>query len=272
MLIAQISDLHVVEKNRHWLSEPLTKIDERVSKTISHLNDLNPRPDVVLLTGDATENGSKASYDHLKDCLQSLQIPMFIVPGNHDHREELRKVFSSSAYMPSRGFIHYAIEDFPVRLIGLDTLVQGENYGRICEERLEWFEKTLNQNRKKPTLIFMHHPPVKIGMRLFDQMNCSTPPLFENLIRDHDQIVGILTGHYHHLCISSFGGKLCFLAPSIAPVHHFSHPEADQVASLELEDPAVTLHRWQDDNALVSHVLRIKQIQRIDWSRIRKNP
>ncbi len=160
MLIAQISDLHIVEKGAEWLSQPTTEIKERLIKTIATLNELTPRPDVVLLTGDATEDGKAQSYAHLMELLALLEIPLFVVPGNHDRREAMREAFKDTSFMPSSGFIQYAIDEYPVRLIGLDTLEEGKDFGHLCETRLSWLEKTLEQDREKPTLIFMHHPPV----------------------------------------------------------------------------------------------------------------
>jgi 3',5'-cyclic-AMP phosphodiesterase len=161
--------------------------------------------------------------------------------------------------MPKLGFLHYAIEDFSIRLIGLDTLVEGEDYGQFCEQRLSWLEKTLESAHKKATLIFMHHPPIKVGAKAFDtKYTCYSVPGFEDLIRKDDSVLGIVAGHYHHLCASAFGGKSCFVAPSLAPTHYFAHPDDDDPTALELDDPAITLHKWLGDNAVSTHVVRIK--------------
>lgn len=272
MLIAQITDLHLVEKNQHWLSEPATEVKERLLRTIFYMNGLNPKPDVVLVTGDLTENGDFASYCHLNELLSLLKVPFYVIPGNHDRRENLKKTFSHHSYMPSEGFVQYVVEDYPVRLIGLDTLVEGEDYGHLCNERVSWLQDTLKAEPQKPTLVFMHHPPIKIGMRLFDQIRCRVPASFECLVSETDHLIGIITGHYHHLCISSFGKKLCFLAPSVAPAHYFAHPEDTHVTALELNDPALTLHKWQGGTLLTSHVVPIQEPpKRIDWGRIIKN-
>ena len=270
MLIAQISDLHIVEKDRDWLLQPSTDIKNRVLKTIAHLNELSPRPDVVILSGDATDDGSPLAYLHLKELIANLQIPLLVVPGNHDRRESMREALAHHAYIPAQGFIQYVIDDYPVRLVGLDTLVEGKTHGNLSESQVSWLADVLRSNPEKPTLIFMHHPPVKIGMRLFDQMYCHAPASFEKLIRESENVIGIVTGHYHHLCVSSFGGKLCFLAPSVAPVHHFAHPDHEYVSAIELEDPGITLHRWQGGNSIASHVVRLKETrERIDWALIK---
>lgn len=269
MLIAQITDAHIVEKGTHWLSEPLTKTHERLAHAISYLNAMHPAPDVVLFTGDAVDDGRREAYEHLVELLSSLKIPYFILPGNHDSREEMRKAFFGKPYMPSTGFLQYVVDDYPVRLIALDTHVEKESLGKICEDRLNWLEKTLNAETSKPTLIFMHHPPVKTGTKVFDRITCFYPEYFENLIREKNNILGIVTGHYHHFCLSTFGGKPCIIAPSIAPVHYFEDPEADDVTALELEDPAITFHTWNEGKPLITHMKRIKPYHRIDWKLIK---
>ncbi len=271
MLIAQITDTHLVEKDQHYMNEPATKIHERLFRVVSFLNHLDPQPDLVLLTGDATDLGIAGAYQHLKELLEPLKAPLFVIPGNHDVRENMRAAFYDQPYMPLSGFIQYAIEEYPLRFIALDTLVEGVPYGQICEARLEWLRMKLEEEPAKPTLIFMHHPPAKTGTVLFDSINCRVAPEFESLIRSYKNIVGIVSGHYHHLCVTSFGSKSCFIAPSVAPVHYFATPFVDQVTALELEDPAVTLHQWHGGTVLTSHVKRIKEdYKRIDWEEIQR--
>lgn len=270
MLIAQITDTHIVEKDTHYLSEPSTCTRERLMKVVAHLNGLNPAPDVALLTGDASDTGTSMAYSHLKELLKPLNIPIYIIPGNHDNRDEMRKSFSQTDYMPAKGYIHYVIDNYPVRLIGLDTHVPDEPFGRICEERLYWLEEVLNDEKERPTLLFMHHPPVKTGTKLFDQINCSVPQKFIELIKNNDNILAIVSGHYHHFCVSSIAGKPCFIAPSVAPVHYFAAPHVDEVTALELDDPAITLHQWHGGNTLSSHIIRLKECHdRIPWSMIK---
>lgn len=259
MLIAQITDSHIVEKGQHWLSDPATATQERLARVVAYVNALTPQPDVVLMTGDVTEEGTEGSYRHCRELVDTLKAPLFVIPGNHDRRQQMRTAFSNHLYMPTQGYIHYAIEGFPLRLIALDTLVEGEDYGCICEERLAWVKETLCQDVQKPTIIFMHHPPVKTGNKLFDGIICFAHPGFEQLIRDTPNVIGIFTGHYHHLCVTTYGGKPCFLAPSIAPVHYFVNPQQDDLpTAVQLDDPAVTLHRWHEGNVIISHVNLVK--------------
>src|SRR5260370_12491037 len=89
-------------------------------------------------------------------------MPVYVIPGNHDSREGLSRAFADRGYLPtSGGFLHYTVEEWPVRLIGLDTQVPGQPGGRLCAERLARLHARLREAPARPTLGFMHHPPVR---------------------------------------------------------------------------------------------------------------
>src|SRR5262249_19750049 len=110
---------------------------------VAHIMKLDPRPDIVLATGDLVEAGKPEEYANLRRLLAPLSMPVFVIPGNHDARDTLRAGFADHAYLPRDGFIQYTIEDLPLRLIALDTLVPGKGHGELCEERLAWAEARL---------------------------------------------------------------------------------------------------------------------------------
>ena len=57
MLLAQISDLHVVAKGRKLFD----RIDTPafLARAVAHLNTLEPRPDFVWITGDLVDPGQR---------------------------------------------------------------------------------------------------------------------------------------------------------------------------------------------------------------------
>jgi Icc protein len=134
MRIAQITDLHVVAKDR--LCYRRVPTNEQLRQAVAHINDLKPSPDVVIASGDLTDHGREEEYLHLREILSELKFPVFAIPGNHDNRERLAKAFADTRYMPGPPFLHYAIEEYPIRLIGLDTTVPGHHHGEMCAERL----------------------------------------------------------------------------------------------------------------------------------------
>ena len=91
MIVAQISDLHVMREDR--LAYGALDTQACLLRAIGRLNDLAPRPDVVAITGDLVDEGSAREYARLRGCLDGLRLPYRLVPGNHDARGPLREAF-----------------------------------------------------------------------------------------------------------------------------------------------------------------------------------
>ncbi|HIC73212.1 MAG TPA: phosphodiesterase, partial [Alphaproteobacteria bacterium] len=145
MLIAHFSDMHVTVDGEFAFEEVDTA--GALERCIQHVNALDPAPDVVLITGDLTFNGDIQEYATLRAHLSILDAPYFLIPGNHDRRDRLRAAFADLAYLPIKSeFIHYVVDDYPLRLIALDTVHPGRVGGVLCEDRLEWLEHKLSIN------------------------------------------------------------------------------------------------------------------------------
>src|SRR5882757_3950773 len=121
MLIAQISDMHVKAEDKLLYR----RVDTAgfLERAVAHVNALDPRPDIVLATGDLVDGGKPEEYALLRRLLAPLPMPLYLIPGNHDARDAMRETFPDHGYLPQDGFLQYTIEGLPVRLIALDTLV-----------------------------------------------------------------------------------------------------------------------------------------------------
>ena len=155
MLIVQISDFHLLPIGE--LAYKAADTASALRKVVDHINGLVPVPDVVIVTGDVADGGRLDSYHLARELLAPLEMPVFMVPGNHDHKGRMAKVFSDHSYLrpnpgsPIGDFICYTIEEFPVRLIALDTVTPGDHGGGLCPRRLAWLEATLLER-----LMFQH--------------------------------------------------------------------------------------------------------------------
>ncbi|WP_192357757.1 metallophosphoesterase [Mesorhizobium mediterraneum] len=120
-------------------------------------------PIASFVTGDLADSGGLDEYGLVVDILSRLAMPVFVIPGNHDRREAMRDGFAAAyPYLrQAEDFLHYVVEDFPVRLIGLDTVVPEKVGGAICAARAAWFADRLAEGDGRPTLVFMHHPPLR---------------------------------------------------------------------------------------------------------------
>jgi 3',5'-cyclic-AMP phosphodiesterase len=251
MLIAQISDMHVKADGELLYR----RIDTAgyLERAVTHVNALDPRPDLVIATGDLVEGGKPEEYARLKRLLAPLAMPVHLIPGNHDARDALREVFPDHAYLPRTGFLQYTIEDQPVRLIALDTLVPGKGYGALCAERLDWLEARLAES-DRPTILFMHHPPFDCGIDAFDGMKLNEGgEQLSALVRRHDNVERVMCGHVHRPIQVRWAGTMASIAPSTA--HQATLDLHDKAPlSMTMEPPGLALHLWRPGIGLVTHV------------------
>src|SRR3954447_24322495 len=214
MIIAQISDPHIVRPG--VLLYGRVETGAMLARAVAELNRLEPPPDIVVITGDLVDKGEPAEYDHLRSLLAPLSMPVFVIPGNHDSREALRSAFGGDGYLPRDGFLQYQVEDYPVRLVALDTLIPGEGGGELCAERLRWLDRTLAAGPGRPTAVLMHHPPFPTGIERMDRAGLRDRDAFAAVIRRHSQVERILCGHLHRAIACRFAGTVAGTAPSTA--------------------------------------------------------
>lgn len=114
-IVAHISDPHISLGGDNATGEA------ELERAVDHLLHLPTRPDVVLLTGDGADHGDPAEYERLRELLRPLPMPVYVIPGNHDDRNELMNAFGPQGTQPLPGFAQYVVEAGPLRLIALDT-------------------------------------------------------------------------------------------------------------------------------------------------------
>jgi 3',5'-cyclic AMP phosphodiesterase CpdA len=254
MLICQLTDLHVRPEGAAAENMPETNLlTERACRVAEAFK---PRPDVIIITGDLTERGLGEEYATLAAMLgRTLSVPVYVIPGNHDQRENLR---AGLAHLPGVGtdpqFVQYAVEHYPVRLVMLDTLVLGADHGELSGGRLDWLDRTLAAQPSKPTLVGMHHPPFVTGIPHMDKIALLDPEAFRAVIARHPQVERIVCGHHHRPIVGQCAHAIASIAPSVAHQLELTFDPSDTGAFI-FEPPAFQVHAWQPENGFVSHIV-----------------
>ena len=92
-------------------------------------------------------------------------MPCFVLPGNRDDRRNLAAVFADGRHVrPDMPFVQYAVEDFAVRLIVVDSVNPGASKGRLCPDRLGHIRWPLEADTARPACLFLHHPPFEVAV------------------------------------------------------------------------------------------------------------
>jgi 3',5'-cyclic AMP phosphodiesterase CpdA len=254
-LIAQLSDLHLLEPGRMLYGR--IDVESRLEAAIDAILALPEAPDAVLATGDLVESGRIAQYRNLGARLARLPMPVYLLPGNHDDRAALREAFPALAARcaPSPdGFVQYAFDVGPMRVIALDTSVPGRSHGELCDARLDWLAAELERAAGAPVLIAMHHPPFDslIGWMDRDGLRAGRERL-GSIVSRHPNVERIVCGHLHRAIDARFAGTIASTAP--APAHQIAmelRPDGEHCWTME--PGGWRLHAWTPATGVVSHL------------------
>ena len=256
-LLLQLSDLHIRESGR--LAYGRIETADYLRRAIATIAKLPQQPDAVGITGDLTDFGRAAEYDHLRELLAPLAMPVYLMPGNHDDRDQLRRSFPEHSYLGHSGFMQYSVaigsRAGQLQLIALDTVVPGASEGCLCAERLHWLSSQLDACQGRPVVIAMHHPPFQTLIGHMDAIGLLTGAAeLEALVARHPNVERVLSGHIHRPIQVRFGGTLALTVSS--PAHQVCLDlAADAPSSWTLEPPSFGLHALVPGGRLVSHTV-----------------
>lgn len=255
MLIAHLSDPHVRPDGE--LYQGVVDSNAQFAAAIAHVNALDPRPDLVLLSGDLVDHGHADEYSMLARLLASLEIPVLAIPGNHDEREAFRAAFACQSWLPASGPVDYVVGDRgPVRVVALDVTLPGLHHGAVSEEGAAWLDRVLAEEPGRPTIVMMHQPPFDTGIPYMDLYSCREGQRLTEVIARHRQVERILCGHVHRVMQLRFGGTALCTAPSTTTTIALQlRPDAKPASYIE--PPAMLLHHWQEGTGLLTHFVPI---------------
>lgn len=252
MLIAQITDIHIGFEP----DNPTELNRQRLDAALAAIAALDRQPDMLLATGDLVDRGDKESYRRLREALAGCPYPVWPCLGNHDVRGHFAEIFPE---IPMQGgFVHYVVDQGPLRFLVLDTLEEGRHGGAFCEARAAWLSARLREEPRRPTVIVLHHPPIETGI---DWM--TTDPdepwamRLAGAMRGHSQIVGMICGHIHRSIVTGWSGRPLAVCASTAPQVALTlapmDPDVPDGRPMIVADaPAFALHYW-NGASLVTH-------------------
>lgn len=258
-LLLQLSDLHIREPGR--LAYGRLDTAPYLRQAVDTVLRLPQQPHAVVLTGDLTDFGRAGEYAHLRQLLAPLGMPLYLMPGNHDDRDQLRQSFPEHAYLGTSGFVQYSVAVGGLQLVALDTVVPGASHGSLCTRRLQWLHDTLEQHRHRPVVIAMHHPPFETLIGHMDDIGLlQGAPELEALVARHPNVERIICGHLHRSIQVRFGGTLAMTAPS--PAHQVCLDLVPNAASAwTLEPPGFVLHALSVAGLVSSHTVACGQFE-----------
>ena len=267
MLFVQLSDLHIDEAEKESVDYPNSM---RLRQVVSYINRVPFKPSFVLVTGDvANGHGSETEYQIAKSLLDELTVPYYVMVGNHDSRNEIKAVFNQPYMFHKNGFVNYAIDQDDLSVLCLDTLVKGQSYGALCEERINWLSQALEERRGHEIIIAMHHPPFQSGIESMDQRRCLEGAVeLRKILESHQNVRAIICGHVHRSFSTIWAGKLAHISASISPAVEL-RLLPNQPLSIWPEPPSCSIIGYSKERGVTIHTLPYVVGARV-WEDMRK--
>jgi 3',5'-cyclic AMP phosphodiesterase CpdA len=263
MLIAHITDTHVVTPGSRAYRDQVDT-NTMLERAVDRLNALYPRPDCVIITGDLTDHGLLPEYAELTRQLARLEIPYYLVIGNHDHRATMLAALDVEHLRGVGPFVQYTVDHWPVRLIMLDSTSDEHHMGEFCEDRCDWLKAQLAEAPDRPTIVALHHPPFDTGITMMDACGAGWADGLAAVLADHPNVLRVLCGHIHRSIQTLVGGRLVSVCPSTAHQVTLDLAAAPSASAFfEMEPPAFQLHFYRDGR-LVTHTAPIERFREVE--------
>ncbi len=179
MLLVQISDIH--------FGPMLNK--ESFRTAVKEINEINP--DVVLVTGDLTENGIISEFKAASNALKKLKTKKIIyVSGNHDYR--------STGYLLFKEFFSFSqiTEIDEATIIVLSSARPDRDDGEVGNRQNLWLEHTLERYKDRVKIVAIHHHIIPVPDTGADQITIvDAGDVLRSLVKSKANLV--LCGHRH---------------------------------------------------------------------------
>lgn len=208
MRIAHLSDPHLAREP--LAAAPAAKLSEALGRALA----IQPRPDLIVITGDLADTGHPEEYATLRAILRRCPVPVHLVAGNHDHPPALVAEFGGTPYLGGGTSASYAVEYPEATIVVASSWLDGSPAGKLGPDQLAWLDQTLDARAGVPAFVCLHHPPLALGMPFLDSIMLTDATEFGDVIRRHPHVARVLAGHVHRDVSALFAGALLTTAPS----------------------------------------------------------
>ena len=188
--IIQITDPHILlNKNDKFKG---TNPYQSLKAVIGDIKDSSWDFDLIIATGDLTQDNHNNSYKNFFRLLQLQNSPVFCIPGNHDTKNKIQSILPKSLFFCCEKTIKQNW-----LIIGMDSSVANSPEGFLGKNELEKLELTINLNKHKYIMIYLHHHPMDIDSKWIDEIGLKNKTEFFNILKKYKNIKVIFCGHIH---------------------------------------------------------------------------
>jgi Icc protein len=205
--LVQITDCHIFANAAEKLRGLNTRDSFEAVK--SAVIESGASLDMLLATGDLSQDASADSYRYLARQFDGFAAPTFWIPGNHDEIDTLKKHFTGKRIHAAKHVLAGAWQ-----IVMLDSTISGEVHGRVAESQLGFLDAALTQHPDQHALVCLHHQAIEAGSEWIDNKGLREADQLRARLRQHENIRAVLWGHVHQEIHRSIDGIEWMSTPS----------------------------------------------------------
>ena len=182
---------------------------DSLNRVLDHYRQGAWSADYVVATGDLVQDDSVEGYARFADLLGSLDLPVHVVPGNHDVPEHLDAVLGAPPFHVSGQF-----DTGDWLVVGLDTFAPGRPGGAVSEAEFERLEQNIAGSDAAAVMVCLHHPPVAMGSKWLDSVGLDDGKAVVDRLSRSGRVRVVLFGHVHQAYDAVHAGMRMLATPS----------------------------------------------------------
>ena len=255
--LVQVTDCHIFADDEERLKGLNTRQSFAAVKE-SILRD-NGNLDLLLLTGDLSQDGSAESYAYLAQQFNAIGLPTFWLPGNHDEVDVMQRHFTGKRIHAANQILAGAWQ-----ILMLDSTVAGEVHGRVSKSELEFMDAALQQYPHRHALVCLHHQAVETGSAWIDMKGLKDADRLRDRLIQHGNLRAVLWGHVHQETHTRINSIEWMSTPSSC----VQFKPGSRVFAIGLEAPGYRYIKLNPDGSIETRVHRVESFDfDIDYSK-----
>ncbi|PYB72057.1 3',5'-cyclic-AMP phosphodiesterase [Pseudomonas sp. LB-090624] len=251
----QSRPVHVVQlTDAHLFADPAGSMlglntRDSLRHVVAQARREQPLVDVLLCTGDLSQDASVASYQAFRELTAPFAVPTRWLPGNHDEAQVMAQVAPE---------LVQAVTDIGAwRIVMLNTAVPGATHGFLADDQLLLLEAALKDAGERHCLVCCHHQPVDIGCAWIAPIGLRNAQVLFDIVERYPQVRALLWGHVHQAWDEQRDARRLLATPSTC-IQFAARSEDFQVSE---EQPGYRWLRLHADGRLETGVERAQDFE-----------
>lgn len=243
--IIQISDTHIFSNADKSLVGVPTQ--ESLQAVLDLVKSKAGKFDIVIHSGDLTQDYARSSYIRIADMLSTLDVPVYCVPGNHDDSTVMAEVYPYQLICNDKQILTKEWQ-----IILLDSHKPNAVEGYLAGSELSYLEQCLRLYPNHKAVILFHHQPTPVGSLWLDNLGLKNAADLWKILARFPQVKVVLFGHVHQEFEKVINGIQCYATPSTC----FQFKRNQDAFGIEELSPGFRWIHFYDDGHIETKIER----------------